>query len=51
MDAFISFMEMIIEFAKTPVNLWGFDTSLWNIFLYGMLGSLVFWFIGGLFND
>lgn len=51
METFIAFMQMIIEFAKSPINLWGFETSFWNIFLYTMLGSAVFWFIGSLFNN
>lgn len=50
MEYFFAFMEMIIEFAKTPINLWGFETSYWGIFLFVAIGSAVFWFIGGIFN-
>lgn len=50
MEDFLAFMNIIIEFMKTPLNLWGFETSYWGIFLFIMLGSFVFWFIGSIFN-
>ena len=50
MEHFVTFMTMIIDFMKTPINLWGFETSYWGSFLFVMLGSFVFWFIGSIFN-
>lgn len=50
MEYFFTFMDMIIDFAKTPINLWGFETSYWEIFLFVTIGSMVFLFIGGIFN-
>lgn len=50
MDYFISFMFSIIDFMKTPINIWGFETSMWGILIFVMLGSIVFSFIGGLLN-
>ena len=50
MEYFFTFMNMIIDFMKTPINLWGYETSYWGIFLFIMLGSFVFWFIGSIFN-
>ena len=50
MEHFVTFMTMIIDFMKTPINLWGFETSYWGIFLFVMLGSFVFRFIGSIFN-
>ena len=50
MEHFFSFMNIIIEFMKRPMFLWGFETSFWNIFLYVILGTMVLWFIGSIFN-
>lgn len=50
MEHFFTLMSIIIEFAKTPIDLWGFQTSFWGIQLFVMVGSFVFWFIGSIFN-
>lgn len=51
MEQFVTFMSMIIEFMKTPIILWGFETSLWGIMLFVMLAGFVASFIGGLFDN
>ena len=50
MLTFLDFMEMIIDFMKTPINLWGFETSFWGIFLFVIVGVMIFRFIGGIFD-
>lgn len=50
MESFFDFMSVIIDFMKTPFSLWGFETSMWGIFLFVIVGSLVIHFIGGVFD-
>lgn len=50
MEHFFALMSMIIDFMKTPIELWGFQFSLWGVFIFVMVGSIVFWFIGNLFD-
>lgn len=51
MLTFLDFMQMIIDFMKTPISLWGFETSFWGIFLFVAVGTMIFGFIGGIFNS
>lgn len=50
MESFYYLMAAIIDLLKTPLNIWGVTFSLWGVFIFGCLGSLVFWFIGELMN-
>lgn len=46
MDSFLSFMASLIQFMKTPVNLWGHQVTFWGIFLFVMLADIIAYFIG-----
>lgn len=50
MDVFIVFMGMVVNFMRTPLFIWGFQFSYWDVFLYVIIGFLVFRFIGGVFE-
>lgn len=50
MDSFLFLMNGIIDLLKTPLNIWGVEFSLWGVFIFGCMGSIVFSFIGGFFN-
>lgn len=50
MENFFALMNGIIELMKTPLHIWGATFSLWGVFIFVCLGSLVFSFIGDLFN-
>ena len=50
MEQFAIFMTLIIEFMKTPVNLWGYETSFWSIMLFVMISGIVAAFISGIFE-
>ena len=50
MESFLFLMNGIINLLKTPLNIWGIEFSLWGVFIFGCMGSLVFWFIGELMN-
>lgn len=51
MAAFFIFMEMIIDFMKTPIEVWNHTISMWGVFMFVILGSIVFGFLGSLFNS
>lgn len=50
MSTFLNFMTMIIDFMKIPINLYGFETSFWGIFLFVAVGTMIFRFIGGVLD-
>lgn len=50
METFSLFMSLIIDFMKTPFSLWGFEMSYWSIFLFVIIGSMIFSFIGSFLN-
>lgn len=50
MDAFFAMMSGIVSTMKTPMNIWGFAFSLWDVFMFSMVSAVIFGFIGKLFN-
>ena len=50
MEYFVSMMNLIIEFMKRPIYIYGFEFSIWGIFIFVILATIVFSFIGGLFD-
>lgn len=36
--------DAVYEISNVPIDLFGYTISLWNVFLFGVLGSLIFWF-------
>lgn len=41
-------LNLIMEGMKRTVVIYGFETSLWEIFLFTVVGTMVCCFIGGL---
>lgn len=50
MDAFFAMMSGIIDCMQIPMNIWGFTFSLWDVFMFSMVSTVIFGFIGKLFN-
>lgn len=50
MEAFLAMMSGIVSCMQTPMNIWGFTFSFWDVFLFSMISSVIFGFIGKLFN-
>lgn len=50
MDAFFQLMSGIVSCMQVPMEIWGFSFSLWDVFLFSMISTVVFGFIGHLFN-
>lgn len=43
MEYFKELIDVVINFMKIPFTLWGFQLSLWSIFIWGILASLSLW--------
>lgn len=43
-------MNCIMRIMNIPINLFGFDITLWNIFVFCALGILILRFVFGLFK-
>lgn len=41
-----SLMAAVLDFMKTPITVFGFTFSFFEVMLTVCLGSVVFWFIG-----
>lgn len=48
MDKFVSFMNIIISFMRRKYLIFGFSFSYFDIFMFSILGYLIFTLIGGL---
>ena len=48
MDAFVQFMQLIIEFMKRDYNFYGFNFSFFDVFMFSILGTLISFLIGAL---
>lgn len=51
MNNFMNLMNMIIDFMKRPFTVWGYTFSFWGVFMLIAILSVVFWFVGEVFND
>jgi hypothetical protein len=51
MDSLKNAILLAKKLMDTPLTLWGFTFSFWQIFLWVMVASLVLWFIWRVFND
>lgn len=50
MDAFFAMMSGIVDCMNTPMDIWGYTFSLWDVFMFSMISYVVFGFIGDFFN-
>lgn len=50
MEDFKSIILFIVSLLKIEFNVWGFNLSLWAIFVYGILASIVLWAIFKIFK-
>lgn len=50
MELFISFMSSIFSLIDRPLNIWGFDLSLWKIIISAMFFKMVINFIMEVFS-
>lgn len=50
MEIFARFMGMVFDFLKTPITIYGYTFSYWDIILYTLVFSAVIAFIRGWFN-
>lgn len=50
MEPFFELMGLVIEFMKTPVTIYGFTFSYWDVVLYMIVFSAVCAFIRRLIN-
>lgn len=48
---FIGLMELVFDFMKTPITIYGFTFSYWDVFLIIIVFSAICVFIRGVFND
>lgn len=50
MNDFLAMMSGIVTCMHTPMSIWGFSFSLWDVFMFSMISAVIFGFIGKLFN-
>lgn len=50
MEIFVDFMGVILRGFRYPITAYGFTFSLWHIFLFTLLGSIVIGFLGDLLH-
>lgn len=50
MDEFANLIECVINMLKIEFTLWGFTFSLWSVFIWGILATLVVWTIKKIFG-
>ena len=46
MEYFLAVMAMVYDLFNIPLNIYGFEFSLWQILIFGLLISVVFVFVG-----
>lgn len=51
MEKFGELMGYLVEFFKREYLIYGYEISFWEIFMFTMVGGIIFGFIGGFFND
>ncbi len=51
MSDFLAVMRVVYDLFNLPINLYGFEISLWQGLMFGLLVSIVFGFVGRLFYD
>ena len=50
MEVILNFMTLIINAMKEPMDIYGFQISFWDIFIFSIVAYLIFEFIGGIFG-
>ena len=45
MEALGAILAAIVNLFKTPITIYGFTFSFWNIFFWTWIGSLILWAI------
>ena len=51
MSYFVNFMDIIIRFMRTPILVYGYSFSFFDVFLFSIIGYLVFCMVGGIFDS
>ena len=51
MQHFVQFMGMIYNLFNLPINIYGFEFSLWQVFMFGLIVSIIFGFVGRMIHD
>lgn len=50
MSDFVGFMTAIVSGLQTPVTIYGFTFSFWDISMWSLLAGLIVWFVVRLFS-
>lgn len=50
MYAFGEFIGILVDFLRIPINIFGYDTSLWGVFLFSIFSSVCGYVIGRFFR-
>lgn len=50
MDSFKTLILFVISLLKIEFYVWGYNLSLWAIFVYGILATIVLWAIFKVFK-
>lgn len=51
MSDFLQIMSIVYDFFNMPMNIYGFEFSLWHVMIFGLFTSVVIGFVGRLIND
>lgn len=51
MQDVLDLMGVILDGLKTPITVYGFTFSIWNVLLFSMIAAAVASFIGGLIRE
>lgn len=51
MEYLLSFLAGVHSLFTIPLNVYGFVFSFWDVFIFSVVGTLIFKFIGGVFNE
>lgn len=50
MEYFFRLMELVFNFMKTPINIWGFEITYFNIMIYVIVAGIIGYFIREVFD-
>lgn len=51
MEFFLQLMSMVYNMFNIPMNVYGFEFSLWQVMMFSIVVALVFGFVGKVFRD
>ena len=50
MEDFKALVDTVIGLLQLKMTIWGFTFSFWNILLFGLVTSIILWFLGGFYG-